>query len=122
VTIEAPALVTAALTIFFVSRVSTQSRPVVELKPRYRALAQAVAAADLAALAAVYVVDGTFEMRSPTANDRVRGHEGIAAQWQSILRWELVVFLTFADGNRAREFERYLKSGSGRAFSKRHFR
>ena len=35
--------------------------------------------------------------------------------------WSLVVWLQFADGRLASEFERYLKTGSGRAFAKRHF-
>jgi len=35
--------------------------------------------------------------------------------------WELVVSLEFANPNSALAFERYLKSGSGRAFAKRHF-
>jgi len=29
--------------------------------------------------------------------------------------------MEFADGSTAARFERYLKSGSGRAFAKRHF-
>ena len=35
--------------------------------------------------------------------------------------WAIVVVIEFADPRAARRFERYLKSGSGRAFSKRHF-
>jgi putative endonuclease len=35
--------------------------------------------------------------------------------------WQLHVVLAFADEQRAIRFERYLKSGSGRAFAKRHF-
>ena len=35
--------------------------------------------------------------------------------------WLLVMALEFADEARALSFERYLKSGSGRAFAKRHF-
>ena len=35
--------------------------------------------------------------------------------------WSLVVALEFPTEHDARRFERYLKSGSGRAFSKRHF-
>jgi putative endonuclease len=35
--------------------------------------------------------------------------------------WELVVSIEFADERRALAFERYLKSGSGRTFAKRHF-
>ena len=35
--------------------------------------------------------------------------------------WSLVASLEFADAKNALRFERYLKSGSGRAFAKRHF-
>jgi predicted GIY-YIG superfamily endonuclease len=36
--------------------------------------------------------------------------------------WETDVIIEFADESRAIAFERYLKSGSGVAFAKRHFR
>ena len=36
--------------------------------------------------------------------------------------WSLVVSLEFTDATTAARFERYLKTGSGRAFAKRHFR
>jgi predicted GIY-YIG superfamily endonuclease len=35
--------------------------------------------------------------------------------------WQLHVVIEFPDEQRAVRFERYLKSGSGRAFAKRHF-
>jgi putative endonuclease len=35
--------------------------------------------------------------------------------------WSLVVSIEFPTENAARRFERYLKSGSGRAFARRHF-
>jgi predicted GIY-YIG superfamily endonuclease len=35
--------------------------------------------------------------------------------------WSIVVSLEFPTEEEARRFERYLKSGSGRAFAKRHF-
>lgn len=35
--------------------------------------------------------------------------------------WQVVVSLEFTTEDAARRFERYLKSGSGRAFSRRHF-
>lgn len=35
--------------------------------------------------------------------------------------WRLHVMMEFADEGTALRFERYLKSGSGRAFAKRHF-
>ena len=36
--------------------------------------------------------------------------------------WQLVVVIAFSDERRARDFERYLKSGSGCAFAARHFK
>ena len=35
--------------------------------------------------------------------------------------WKAVVVVRFGDDGKAEEFERYLKSGSGHAFAKRHF-
>jgi predicted GIY-YIG superfamily endonuclease len=35
--------------------------------------------------------------------------------------WKLVVQIGFEERSKAFAFERYLKSGSGRAFAKRHF-
>ena len=35
--------------------------------------------------------------------------------------WRLVAAIEFADETAANRFERYLKSGSGRAFARRHF-
>ena len=34
--------------------------------------------------------------------------------------WALETYLGFSDNQKAIEFERYLKSGSGRAFAKKH--
>ena len=36
--------------------------------------------------------------------------------------WELIVTIGFKDEKRAHRFERYLKSGTGVVFSKKHFR
>jgi putative endonuclease len=36
--------------------------------------------------------------------------------------WELIAAIGFPDEKKAADFERYLKSGSGRAFANRHFR
>jgi predicted GIY-YIG superfamily endonuclease len=35
--------------------------------------------------------------------------------------WELVMYLGFSDQARAKEFEKYLKSQSGRSFAKKRF-
>ncbi|MCK5816953.1 MAG: GIY-YIG nuclease family protein [Candidatus Marinimicrobia bacterium] len=36
--------------------------------------------------------------------------------------WKLVAYIAFSDFKKAHKFERYLKSGSGRAFAKKHLR
>ena len=36
--------------------------------------------------------------------------------------WRAIVTIEFANDGRASAFERYLKSGSGREFARRHFR
>jgi predicted GIY-YIG superfamily endonuclease len=35
--------------------------------------------------------------------------------------WRVKLYIAFETRDRARDFERYLKSGSGHAFAKRHF-
>jgi putative endonuclease len=35
--------------------------------------------------------------------------------------WKIETCTWFADSEKARKFERYLKTGSGRAFTKKHF-
>lgn len=35
--------------------------------------------------------------------------------------WKLVMYLTFLDESKAKQFEQYLKSQSGRAFAKKRF-
>ena len=47
---------------------------------------------------------------------------GLSAHTADAIPWQVIVSLKFADTNRAIEFEKYLKSGSGRAFALRHFR
>jgi putative endonuclease len=48
-------------------------------------------------------------------------NEGHCAHTAKHRPWQLHVVIEFADERHAVEFERYLKSGSGRAFAKRHF-
>ena len=48
-------------------------------------------------------------------------NEGPCGYTTAYRPWQLAVILEFPDERRARRFERYLKSGSGRAFAKRHF-
>jgi predicted GIY-YIG superfamily endonuclease len=53
---------------------------------------------------------------------RLATHNSGGSQHTCRLRpWELVVSVEFASEPSAVAFEKYLKSGSGRAFAKRHF-
>ena len=53
---------------------------------------------------------------------RLREHnEGKSVHTRKYRPWRLVAYFAFADEVMALRFERYLKSGSGHAFAKRHF-
>ena len=54
--------------------------------------------------------------------DRINRHEkGYIPITKNRRPVELIVYTAFTDKYKAYEFEKYMKSGSGRAFSKRHF-
>lgn len=54
--------------------------------------------------------------------DRIKRHNsGQVEATKRILPVEIVTYVAFTDIYKAYNFEKYLKSGSGRAFSKRHF-
>ena len=54
--------------------------------------------------------------------ERLKAHNaGKSPHTAKYIPWKPVVVFYFADDQRAVDFERYLKSGSGRAFAKRHF-
>jgi putative endonuclease len=54
---------------------------------------------------------------------RLQAHNnGCSPHTASGVPWRLDVMVEFADEQRALQFERYLKSGSGVAFAKRHLR
>ena len=60
--------------------------------------------------------------RSSNVDDRLQWHNhGPSGQTIQHRPWRVLVTVEFADGRTAEHFERYLKSGSGRAFAKRHF-
>ncbi len=53
---------------------------------------------------------------------RLAVHNSGGSQHTATLRpWALVAFTEFTNPDSASAFEQYLKTGSGRAFSKRHF-
>jgi len=47
---------------------------------------------------------------------------GLSVHTRKFRPWKLLVSVEFANANTAARFERYLKTGSGRAFARRHFR
>jgi len=54
--------------------------------------------------------------------ERLKQHNSGGSFWTVRLRpWTLVVSVRFVNDDRARAFERFLKTGSGRAFCPRHF-
>jgi putative endonuclease len=59
-----------------------------------------------------------------TTNLRARfsqHNSGHSPHTRKVAPWHLVVYVAFVNEKAAVEFERYLKSGSGRAFAKRRF-
>jgi len=55
-------------------------------------------------------------------DNRFKAHNsGQVPHTSKYLPWELVNLFSFVDENKAKSFEKYLKSGSGRAFAKQHF-
>ena len=55
--------------------------------------------------------------------ERLRQHNSGASPHTAKYRpWQLIVDISFADRLTALDFERYLKSGSGRAFAAKHLR
>ena len=75
----------------------------------------------------VYLLQSALDHRRHytgfTQNLRARLASHNAGQNQSTVQgrlWHLVSYFAFADETKAREFERYLKSGSGKTFANRH--
>ena len=77
----------------------------------------------------VYLLESALDSRRHYAGfthnlkARIAAHN--AGQNQATVHgrpWRLVGYFAFADELKARGFERYLKSGSGKTFAKRHFR
>ena len=54
--------------------------------------------------------------------DRLHRHQsGWVEATKGVLPVQLITYTAFSDKYKAYEFEKYLKSGSGRAFLKKHF-
>ena len=55
-------------------------------------------------------------------HDRLRRHNaGEVSHTAKFKPWAIKTAVAFGDQSRAAAFERYLKTGSGRAFAKKHF-
>jgi predicted GIY-YIG superfamily endonuclease len=75
----------------------------------------------------VYIIkcsNGTFYTGcTNNLEDRINRHNaGQVIATKEVLPVEIVTYIAFADKYKAYEFEKYLKQGSGRAFSIRHLR
>jgi putative endonuclease len=76
----------------------------------------------------VYVLESANEPArryvglTPDLKQRFADHNaGRSSYTRKFKPWNLVVYTAFADEKSAVEFERYLKTGSGIAFLKRHY-
>ncbi len=66
--------------------------------------------------------NGRYTGYTTDIDDRLTGHfKGQVTATKNRLPLELVVYFTFSDKSKATKFERYLKTGSGRAFINKHF-
>lgn len=48
-------------------------------------------------------------------------NSGKSVHTASFKPWKLITYIAFSNEHKAREFEKYIKSGSGRAFAKKRF-
>jgi predicted GIY-YIG superfamily endonuclease len=62
-------------------------------------------------------VGHTEDLRQRVANHNA----GMCPHTSKFLPWKLKVYIAFESIEQAQRFEKYLKSGSGRAFANRHF-
>jgi predicted GIY-YIG superfamily endonuclease len=63
----------------------------------------------------------TYTGRTENPEQRLTEHnEGLCPHTSKFKPWRIETLIAFSDIQKAIAFERYLKSGSGRAFSKRH--
>jgi predicted GIY-YIG superfamily endonuclease len=59
--------------------------------------------------------------QTPDLRVRIAAHNsGTSSHTRKFRPWQLKAYVAFAEKERAVAFEKYLKSGSGRAFAKRH--
>lgn len=60
--------------------------------------------------------------RTTDLKRRIEEHNSAkSTHTRKYLPWKLSIYIAFSDTKKAEMFERYLKSGSGRSFAKKHF-
>src|SRR5690606_20743635 len=76
----------------------------------------------------VYIIrsEATDRMYTGFTKDlkkRLRDHNnGKSYHTQKFKPWKIVAYFAFSDEQKARDFEKYLKTGSGIAFARKHLR
>lgn len=74
-------------------------------------------------LQSLTVPDQYYTGSTDNFNERLKAHNsGKSPHTAKYIPWKPIVVFWFADDQSAIAFERYLKSGSGRAFALKHFR
>jgi predicted GIY-YIG superfamily endonuclease len=106
-------------------------RPVFTVLPSSQAISEDGGGANLCGFAMTYFVyilesesvAGRFYVGiTDGLEERVRRHNrGFVRHTSKYVPWRLRTYVGFADTQRAFAFEKYLKSSSGRAFSKKRF-
>lgn len=76
----------------------------------------------------VYIIQSEVDVRcyyigiTDDVDLRVKEHSsGKSIHTNKHKPWQLVSYVAFLDKSKAQKFEKYLKTGSGRVFAKRHF-
>ena len=66
--------------------------------------------------------DQTYIGITSNLNNRLKEHNaGESIHTSKFKPWNIILCIAFTEENKAKDFEKYLKSGSGRSFAKRHF-
>ncbi|MFH1836505.1 MAG: GIY-YIG nuclease family protein [Candidatus Omnitrophota bacterium] len=59
---------------------------------------------------------------TPNLEERIKSHNSGQSDYTSKYKpWKLIFYSAFSKKEKAKYFEKYLKSGSGKTFIKRHF-
>ena len=64
-----------------------------------------------------HYVGGTIDLKKRFAEH----NRGESPHTSKFIPWKLITYIAFSDDAKADKFEAYLKTGSGRAFAKKHF-